>query len=219
MGSRAPAFDDAVSSWSTYRVRLEAYFEGNEITDAAKRRALLVSSLSDSVVRILQGHQPGVPINSLTRSYTPRSGTFAVDGTECDSEEEMMYALVAHSSANKHLVQPIERTLTWEGRRLRMIVDTGSPRRHVDQVRPRDSSTPLKKKPCETPIAMEHSSPEIPLSSSGIQSTSSEAVQAGLATPGEEASGGVIEPASPRSTAEPILLRPSTRARKPPNRF
>ncbi|KAL1467355.1 hypothetical protein MTO96_042250 [Rhipicephalus appendiculatus] len=121
MGSRPPAFDDAVSSWSTYRVRLEAYFEGNEITDAAKRRALLVSSLSDSVVRILQGHQPGVPINYLT------SGTFAVDGTECDSEEEMMYALVAHSSANKRLVQPIERTLTWEGRRLRMIVDTGSP--------------------------------------------------------------------------------------------
>ncbi|KAL1484541.1 hypothetical protein MTO96_011239 [Rhipicephalus appendiculatus] len=66
MGSRFPAFDDAVSSWSTYRVRLEAYFEGNEITDAAKRRALLVSSLNDSVVRILQGHLPGVPINSLT---------------------------------------------------------------------------------------------------------------------------------------------------------
>ncbi|KAL1424271.1 hypothetical protein MTO96_020343 [Rhipicephalus appendiculatus] len=69
MGSRPPAFDDAVSSWSTYRVRLEAYFEGNEITDAAKRRALVVSSLSDSVVRILQGHQPGVPINSLTLRY------------------------------------------------------------------------------------------------------------------------------------------------------
>lgn len=295
MGSRPPAFDDAVSSWSTYRVRLEAYFEGNDITDVAKRRALLVSSLSDSVVRILQGHQPGVAINSLTyddvvkcleehfnpqaneiaasysffmrkqdeqesvrdyiaelrrlavncnfgatldrmlrdrivcgirdeetrrcllgrknltreeaeefalasekanedargmrtsyartegggvnvvqqqgrqwrkncslscdrckgahatascrhrssichqcgkrghlarackRPHTPRSGTFAVDGTECESEEERLYALVAHSSANKHLVQPIERTLTWEGRRLRMIVDTGSP--------------------------------------------------------------------------------------------
>ncbi|KAL1471079.1 hypothetical protein MTO96_040118 [Rhipicephalus appendiculatus] len=66
---------------------------------------------------------------------------------------------------------------------------------------------------------MENSSPEIPLSSSGIQSTSSEAVQAGLATPGEEASGGGIEPASPRSTAETILLRRSTRARKPPDRF
>ncbi|KAL1484540.1 hypothetical protein MTO96_011238 [Rhipicephalus appendiculatus] len=66
---------------------------------------------------------------------------------------------------------------------------------------------------------MKHSSPEMPLSSSGIQSTSSEAVQAGLAVPGEEASGGGIEPASPRSMSEPILLRRSTRARKPPDRF
>ncbi|KAL1430121.1 hypothetical protein MTO96_002381 [Rhipicephalus appendiculatus] len=64
---------------------------------------------------------------------------------------------------------------------------------------------------------MEHSSPEMPLSSSGIQATTSEAVQDGLAVPGEEASGGGIEPASPRSTAEPILIRRSTRARKPPD--
>ncbi|KAL3184674.1 hypothetical protein MRX96_006005 [Rhipicephalus microplus] len=87
--------------------------------------------------------------------------------------------------------------------------------RHVDQVRPRDSSTPVKKEPCETPMAME----QLPLSSSGIQSTSSEALQAGLSEPGEEASGGGIEPASPRSTAEPLPLRRSTRARKPPDRF
>ncbi|KAL3192457.1 hypothetical protein MRX96_039525 [Rhipicephalus microplus] len=30
------------------------------------------------------------------------------------------------SSANKHLVQPIECTLKWKGRRLRILVDTGS---------------------------------------------------------------------------------------------
>ncbi|KAL3187653.1 hypothetical protein MRX96_024692 [Rhipicephalus microplus] len=58
---------------------------------------------------------------------------------------------------------------------------------------------------------------QLPLSSSGIQSTSSEALQAGLSEPGEEASGGGIEPASPRSTAEPLPLRRSTRARKPQN--
>ncbi|KAL3203988.1 hypothetical protein MRX96_011875 [Rhipicephalus microplus] len=51
------------------------------------------------------------------------------------------------------------------------------------------------------------------------QSTSSEALQAGLSEPGEEASGGGIEPASPRSTAEPLPLRRSTRSRKPPDRF
>ncbi|KAL3220289.1 hypothetical protein MRX96_029971 [Rhipicephalus microplus] len=57
------------------------------------------------------------------------------------------------------------------------------------------------------------------LSIIGIQSTSSEALQAGLSEPGEEASGGGIEPASPRFTAEPLPLRRSTRARKPPDRF
>nr|XP_037289311.1 uncharacterized protein LOC119182676 [Rhipicephalus microplus] len=99
---------------------------------------------------------------------------------------------------------------TVEGKRL-LTVNTprGVQRRHVDQVRPRDSSTPVKKEPCETPMAME----QLPLSSSGIQSTSSEALQAGLS--------GLkgFEPASPRSTAEPLPLRRSTRARKPPDRF
>ncbi|XP_049527417.1 uncharacterized protein LOC119457969 [Dermacentor silvarum] len=66
MASRPPVFDETVSSWSTYRIRLEAYFEGNGITDAAKRRALLVSLLSDNVVRMLQGRLPTVSVNSQT---------------------------------------------------------------------------------------------------------------------------------------------------------
>ncbi|XP_037520823.1 uncharacterized protein LOC119397469 [Rhipicephalus sanguineus] len=66
MASRPPVFDETVSSWSTYRIRLEAYFEGNEITDSAKRRALLVSSLSDNVVRLLQGRLSTVSVNSRT---------------------------------------------------------------------------------------------------------------------------------------------------------
>ncbi|KAH8037966.1 hypothetical protein MRX96_045270 [Rhipicephalus microplus] len=107
-------------------------------------------------------------------------------------------------------------TITWPYFQLLYFrKDTMETMAHVDQVRPRDSSTPVKKEPCETPMAME----QLPLSSSGIQSTSSEALQAGLSEPGEEASGGGIEPASPRSTAEPIPLRRSTRARKPPDRF
>ncbi|XP_070394089.1 uncharacterized protein [Dermacentor albipictus] len=64
MASRPPVFDETVSSWSTYRVRLEAYFEGNGITDTVKRRALLVPSLSDNVVRMLQGRLPTVSVNS-----------------------------------------------------------------------------------------------------------------------------------------------------------
>ncbi|XP_075526644.1 uncharacterized protein LOC142558387 [Dermacentor variabilis] len=64
MASRPPVFDETVSSWSTYRIRLEAYFESNGITDTAKLRALLVSSLSDNVVRMLQGRLPTVSVNS-----------------------------------------------------------------------------------------------------------------------------------------------------------
>lgn len=66
MASRPPVFDETVSSWSTYRIRLEAYFEGNGITETAKRRALLVSLLSDNVVRMLQGRLSTVSVNSQT---------------------------------------------------------------------------------------------------------------------------------------------------------
>ncbi|KAL1435376.1 hypothetical protein MTO96_010995 [Rhipicephalus appendiculatus] len=66
MGSRPPEFDETASSWDAYGVRLETYFEGNDITDSSKRRALLVASLSDSVVRVIQGRCPSTPVNSLT---------------------------------------------------------------------------------------------------------------------------------------------------------
>ncbi|KAL1482163.1 hypothetical protein MTO96_050356 [Rhipicephalus appendiculatus] len=38
----------------------------HEVTDPGKRRALLISSLSDSVVRVLQGRNPSTPVNSLS---------------------------------------------------------------------------------------------------------------------------------------------------------
>ncbi|KAL1429332.1 hypothetical protein MTO96_016346 [Rhipicephalus appendiculatus] len=66
MASRSPVFDETVSIWSTYRIYLEAYFEGNEITNSAKSRALLVSSLSDNVVRQLQSHLSKMSVNSRT---------------------------------------------------------------------------------------------------------------------------------------------------------
>ncbi|XP_049275490.1 uncharacterized protein LOC119405884 [Rhipicephalus sanguineus] len=108
---------------------------------------------------------------------------------------------------------------TVEGKRL-LTVNTprGVQRRHLDQVRARASSTPVKEEPFETPVTTEHSSPEGPLSSAGDQTTSSDALQAGQSVPGEPASGGGIEPAVSGPT-EPIQLRRSTRARKPPDRF
>ncbi|KAL1487114.1 hypothetical protein MTO96_046660 [Rhipicephalus appendiculatus] len=66
MGSRPPAFDEAAGSWGTYRIRLETFFEGHEVTGPGKRHALLISSLSDSVVRVLQGRNPSTPVNSLS---------------------------------------------------------------------------------------------------------------------------------------------------------
>ncbi|XP_075723761.1 uncharacterized protein LOC142765843 [Rhipicephalus microplus] len=55
-----------VSSWCTHRIHLEAYFDGNKITDSAKRRALLVSSLSDNIVRRLQDRFSTLSVNSQT---------------------------------------------------------------------------------------------------------------------------------------------------------
>ncbi|KAL1468428.1 hypothetical protein MTO96_041489 [Rhipicephalus appendiculatus] len=49
-----------------YKIRLEAYFEGNKINDSTKRSTLQLSSLSDNVVRLLQGRLSTMSINSRT---------------------------------------------------------------------------------------------------------------------------------------------------------
>ncbi|KAL1484581.1 hypothetical protein MTO96_032515 [Rhipicephalus appendiculatus] len=156
------------------------------------------------------------------RTATTLTKAVRLKRTRAAIRDARLEALEARSSSlEETITATITRTIQQSLVRVmvRVMVVRGVQRRHVDQVRPRNSSTPFKKEPCETPIAKEHSSPEIPLSSSGIQSTSSAAVQAGLAVPGEKASGGGVEPASPRSTAEPILVRRSTCACKPPDRF
>ncbi|KAL1451285.1 hypothetical protein MTO96_043880 [Rhipicephalus appendiculatus] len=111
MGSRPPEFDETASSWDAYRVRLEANFEGNDITDSSKRRALLVASLSDSVDRVIQGRCPLRPVNSLTY-------------------EEVEKMLEEHYSPQNNVDQvrtrPMERNLVWSGRTLRRLIDTGS---------------------------------------------------------------------------------------------
>ncbi|XP_077519552.1 uncharacterized protein LOC144129354 [Amblyomma americanum] len=66
MTARPPEFDDTTGSWSSYRVRLEAFFEGHGFTDPGKKRALLVSALSDNVVRVLQGQCQSESVNSLS---------------------------------------------------------------------------------------------------------------------------------------------------------
>lgn len=62
-----------------------------------------------------------------SRGCSRERGAFAVEEVEGESEEEMLLALVAHSSADTTTLKPLEEELTWQGRKLRMILDTGSP--------------------------------------------------------------------------------------------
>ncbi|KAH7935664.1 hypothetical protein HPB52_011451 [Rhipicephalus sanguineus] len=49
-----PQFDETSDKWPAYQVRLEAFFEGNGITED-KKRALLVTALSTHTVDVLSG--------------------------------------------------------------------------------------------------------------------------------------------------------------------
>ncbi|KAL1475162.1 hypothetical protein MTO96_020137 [Rhipicephalus appendiculatus] len=50
-----PQFDETSYKWPAYQVRLEAFFEGNGITEDNKKRALLVTALSTHTVDVLSG--------------------------------------------------------------------------------------------------------------------------------------------------------------------
>ncbi|XP_077498660.1 serine/threonine-protein kinase PLK1-like [Amblyomma americanum] len=50
-----PQFDETSDKWPAYQVRLEAFFEGNGITDDKKKRALLVAALTTHTVDLLSG--------------------------------------------------------------------------------------------------------------------------------------------------------------------
>ncbi|KAL1473335.1 hypothetical protein MTO96_038763, partial [Rhipicephalus appendiculatus] len=61
-----PQFDETSDKWPAYQVRLEAFFEGNGITEDNKKRALLVTALSTHTVDVLSGRcapdKPGEPV-------------------------------------------------------------------------------------------------------------------------------------------------------------
>ncbi|XP_037501208.1 uncharacterized protein K02A2.6-like [Rhipicephalus sanguineus] len=63
---RPPEFGGADGTWPTYRVRLEAYFEAKNIADETKKRALLISSLTDSAVGMVQGRCHPRKVNELS---------------------------------------------------------------------------------------------------------------------------------------------------------
>ncbi|XP_077541814.1 uncharacterized protein LOC144153919 [Haemaphysalis longicornis] len=50
-----PQLDETSDKWPAYQVRLEAFFEGNGITEDTKKRALLVTALSTHTMDVLSG--------------------------------------------------------------------------------------------------------------------------------------------------------------------
>lgn len=61
-----PQFDEASDKWPAYQVRLEAFFEGNGITEDNKKRALLVTALSTHTVDVLSGRCAPDKVNELS---------------------------------------------------------------------------------------------------------------------------------------------------------
>lgn len=63
---RPPEFTDEEGTLPMYRVRLEAYFEAHGIEEPTKKRALLIASLTNSAVRVVQARCHPKKVNELS---------------------------------------------------------------------------------------------------------------------------------------------------------
>ncbi|XP_077540245.1 uncharacterized protein LOC144152713 [Haemaphysalis longicornis] len=61
-----PQFDETSDKWPAYQVQLEAFFEGNGITEDTKKRALPVTALSTHTVDVLSGRCAPDKVNELS---------------------------------------------------------------------------------------------------------------------------------------------------------
>ncbi|XP_050033607.1 uncharacterized protein [Dermacentor andersoni] len=66
MAYQVPQFDDAKDNCSSYYIRVESYFEGNDIVDDAKKRALLISALGSKPIDVLSGRCAQWDVSELT---------------------------------------------------------------------------------------------------------------------------------------------------------
>ncbi|XP_075543771.1 uncharacterized protein LOC142578255 [Dermacentor variabilis] len=66
MAYQVPQSDDAKDKWSSYYITVESYFEGNDIVDDAKKRALLISALGSKPIDVLSGRCAPRKVNELT---------------------------------------------------------------------------------------------------------------------------------------------------------
>ncbi|XP_037279677.1 uncharacterized protein LOC119172626 [Rhipicephalus microplus] len=80
MALKLPDFAEETDKWQAYLVKIDAYFEANEVTDDAKKRALLVAALGSRTVEILCGRiAPRKPsslsyeevVSTLNEHYDP----------------------------------------------------------------------------------------------------------------------------------------------------
>lgn len=80
MALKLPDFIEDTDKWHAYLVKVDAYFEANEVTDDAKKRALLVAALGSKTVEILCGRvAPRKPsslsyeevVSTLNEHYDP----------------------------------------------------------------------------------------------------------------------------------------------------
>lgn len=83
---QVPHFDETTDKWDTYWIRVEAYFEGNEITEDKRKRALLVAALGSRTIDVLKGLCAPRKINELAykevvdilnQHYAPRPNEIA----------------------------------------------------------------------------------------------------------------------------------------------
>ncbi|KAL1464016.1 hypothetical protein MTO96_027050 [Rhipicephalus appendiculatus] len=61
-----PQFEESADHWPAYLVRLEAIFEGNDITEEKKKRALLVAGLSTHTEAVVSGRCAPSKVNALS---------------------------------------------------------------------------------------------------------------------------------------------------------
>lgn len=65
-----PPFGDRKDKWSSYLIRVEAFFEGNSIKEDAKKRALLISTLGSRTIEVLCGVCAPKGVNKLVYTNT-----------------------------------------------------------------------------------------------------------------------------------------------------
>lgn len=102
MNHQLPEFYEDKDKWSTYFIKVEAYFEGNEVTNDAKRRAVLVAALGTKTFRVVCGRvAPQKPnaevVAALDAHYNPKPNEISESFrffNRCQKEGESIHEFI-----------------------------------------------------------------------------------------------------------------------------